>query len=866
MAVPGRHGGASLHTLMPARSPVPAPPSRLVRRGRLSAVLDAGDTDLACPPPVVVVTGPPGSGKTTLLAEWVSGADAGVVAWVTLEPGDGAAALWAPVLATAGAGRQGAGGTADTQAARAVRLLAGHDRPAWLVIDQAEHLRDRDAVHSLEVFLRWAPWPVRVLLAGRADPTIALHRLRLDGRLREVRGRDLAFTSAETAELLAGHGVRLGAADLALLHERTEGWAAGVRLAALALEGVAEPHTAIARFAGDDRTVADYLVAEVLARLPAGTGEFLLRTAVCDELTPELATELTGRRDAGLVLDDLVRANALTEQPVPAEPRYRYHTLLRSYLRGELRRRDAGTVRDVHRAASAWYAAAGDPLPAARHAVAAGDLADAAALVERHGVGLVLAGRGADLTRLVTRDAPALTARPGVLLATAVAALDAGDVPGADALLARVGEAEPGNPDADLRATLALTRARLAGDRPAQSAALAAVDGGGADRDVALLARAERGSSLLDLARPGDAERDLTAAVAVASADGRDPVALRCLTALAAVALARSDLEGAAERAGAALAFAGARGWDGEPRCAHAHVVAGLAAHLRGDDAGALGHARLAGRLLTSADVPTVRFAAATLEVLTEAGVGDDPHACAVRAAATWAEFAGVHLAPDVVAVAAPAHHRLCLRAGEHARAAAVEADVARRLGAGGESALLRAAALVGRGRVAAARRILDPVRTGDLACVSVGTWVGAWLLEAVLAAAAGDGVAAHHAVVRALGRAAHRRLVRPFVEVGRPLRPLLADGAGRFGHEDAFAALVLATIPADEPGATDVLTGREHAVLAALPSMRTAGEIAGDLYVSTNTVKTHLRSVYRKLGATNRRDAIHAARRAGLL
>ena len=389
---------------------------------------------------------------------------------------------------------------------------------------------DRSTIRSVELMLRWAREPVRIILAGRSEPPIALHRLRLAGRLVEIRGRDLAFSAADAARLLAGHGVQLDENDLALLVGRTEGWAAAIRLAAISLEGFADTHRHVADFAGDDLAVADYFVGEILARLPPDVREFLVRTCVCDEVSPELATLLTDREDAGAVLEALVRRNVLTTVLGRHGGGYRYHVLLGSYLRAELERRSPALRRSLHRTAAAWFEEHEEPVRALEHAVAGEDPGEVAGLVRRHGLGAVLAGHAAEVSRIVETLRPDLHADPWIALVSCAAALDRGQLEVADRWLRRAPACGPDPTAEALHAVLTLSRARIAGVYETELAALdETVAGRSGHPDLDLMTIAERGTSRLWLAQLDDAERDLTEAITVAEADGRDHVALRCL-------------------------------------------------------------------------------------------------------------------------------------------------------------------------------------------------------------------------------------------------------------------------------------------------------------------------------------------------
>jgi LuxR family maltose regulon positive regulatory protein len=851
----------------------------VITRPRLMAALDQVAGSPAAPPTVALVTGAAGTGKTTLLAEWAATRTDDTIAWVTVDQSDGVTSLWKAILAAvrqAGAhprpeelaGLVVPKDTVDAGfVAEVARLLADCVRPMWIVLDEVEHLTDMAATRSVDLLLRWMSEPVRVVMAGRSEPPVALHRLRLDGRLVEIRERDLAFSAEHTAQLLAGHGVRLDEPDLAVLVRRTEGWAAAVRLAAISLEGADDPGRLVADFAGDERAVADYLVGEILAGQSEEVRDFLLRTCVCDEICPDLARTTADREDAGALLADLARRNALTVELGEHAGWYRYHTLLISYLRAELSRRSPALWRELHAAAATWFAANGEPVRAYEHAVMAGDAGQISDLARGQGLGAVLAGHAAEICRITATLPGGLAVDPWIMLVTAAAALDRGAAEEADAWLRRV-PATGLDPRAEaLRAVVVLARARVTGDYRTELAALAeTVAGDSGDPDLDLMALVERGTAALWLDRLDDADRDLAEAVHRAEADGRDHVVLRCMTMRAAVSAAGGDLVGMGARSAEALAFAGPRGWARTGMCAAAYVQRGYAAYLGLDDKRAREDGLLAVELAGLAAEPVIRYSATAFELLTRFETGDDPHTAAVKAGRLWPEFGQFGLARSFVAYTSVSHYRMCALVGETELARGIARTTRERLGDCGEVSLLEALALVHRGRGGEARRAIAPVLAHRTECVVPITLVSCLLLEAALAEITDGQATAQRALAEALHVAEPLGALRPFQDGGEVVRKLLAAGIGRFGRAEPFAARLRAHLRPDAASVTRLLTDRERDVLAELPSMRTADEIADDLFVSTSTIKTHMRSIYRKLGVPNRRSAVTEARRHGLL
>ena len=325
---------------------------------------------LAAQARVSVVSAPAGSGKTVLLRSWISQSGvAGSAAWVSAGRGDrDPPRFWLSALAAL---RQTAAGSAlvgELTAApdldgwviteRLLADLAPLDDQLWLVVDDAHELSP-EALRQLELLIMRAPGGLRFVLATRHDVRLGLHRLRLEGELAEIREPELRFTVAEAAELFAAAGVDLP--DPAPLVARTEGWAAGLRLAALSLAGHPDPERLAAEFSGTERTVAEYMLAEVLDRQPGPVRRLLLRTSILERVNGELAGLLTGDSGGERVLADLEAAGAFVVALDPGRSWFRYHHLFADLLQLQLRRTEPDQVAGLHQAAAAWFAAHGYP-------------------------------------------------------------------------------------------------------------------------------------------------------------------------------------------------------------------------------------------------------------------------------------------------------------------------------------------------------------------------------------------------------------------------------------------------------------------------------------------------------------------------
>src|SRR5215472_11732040 len=525
-------------------------PGKVDDAGRLAGLGAAGVVArpglfgrLGGPARVTVVAAPAGSGKTVLLRSWIAQAGlSGRAAWVPVgrEERD-PQHFWLSVLAALRRTTPGSALVRELTAApdldgwviteRLLADLAPLDDRLWLVVDDVHELGP-EALRQLELLVMRAPPELRFVLAARHDVRLGLHRLRLEGELAEIRTDDLRFGLAEAAELFAAAGVELPAATVAVLHERTEGWAAGLRLAALWLAGHPDPGRLAAEFSGTERTVAEYLLAEVLDRQPGPVRRLLLRTSILDRINGELAGLLTGGSGGERVLQDLEEANAWVVALDAGRSWFRYHHLFADLLQLQLRRTEPDQVAGLHQAAAGWFAGHGYPVEAIRHAQAAQDWDLAARLLADHWPGLYLDGQ-ADTVHELLAGFPA-----GQLVADAeLAAVAAGDelargsLEAAERYLGLAERAPASVPDGRngqtqlLLGVVRLLLARQRGDPPAvarqaqrlQGAAEAPeVARSGLGQDLRALALISLGSAELWVARFEEAERHLEQGVALA--------------------------------------------------------------------------------------------------------------------------------------------------------------------------------------------------------------------------------------------------------------------------------------------------------------------------------------------------------------
>jgi LuxR family maltose regulon positive regulatory protein len=358
----------------------PRIPPTMVHRRRIEAMLTRG-TAL----PVTLVSAVPGGGKTLAVAEWVgSGAAPGPVAWLNLDDTDNdPTTFWSDVLAalskSGGVPRRNLihdlSPNARFDSSQTDRIRAGLaelSQPVVLVLDDLHAVHDTRVLDALGRMLDHPPPYLRVVLITRADPPLRLHRLRVSGELAEIRTPELAFDPSEVDQLFGQHGLTLTGAHRTALLARTEGWAAGLRLAAMSLDQK-NLDEGIAQFSGDEHAVADYLTGEVLDRQPDAVRDFLLRTSVAERLSGSLANALTGRTDGRRMLEQLASDNALVVELGEHREWFRYHPLLREMLLHRLELENLAVQAEVHARAAVWFAEHGEPVEGIRHAALAED-------------------------------------------------------------------------------------------------------------------------------------------------------------------------------------------------------------------------------------------------------------------------------------------------------------------------------------------------------------------------------------------------------------------------------------------------------------------------------------------------------------
>jgi LuxR family transcriptional regulator, maltose regulon positive regulatory protein len=847
---------------------------------------------------VVQVSAPAGSGKSVLLRSWsASSGLADRAAWVRVRGDSAAERFWISVV---GALRDTSTGSAlvrpltaapdlDGWAAveRLLEDLASLGDRIWLVIEDVHELRAAQALGQLELFIMRAPAAVRFVLITRHDLRLGLHRLRLAGELTEIRAADLRFSVAEARALLDAAGVPLSDSGLSALYDRTEGWAAGLRLAALSLAGHPDPEQFAAEFGGSERTVAEYLLAEVLDRQPEEARRLLLRTSILQRVNGELADLLTGGAGGERILQQLEEAGAFVVSLDARRSWFRYHQLFADLLQLELRGSDPARLPALHDAAAGWYAEHGYPLDAVRHAQDAQNWGLAARVLSDHWVGLGLGGLGGTVYELLARFPARVIAEDAELAAGAAGVqLARGSLEEAQryvAVSARALESVPEGRRQRAMVLLAGARMRLArqrGDvtavaeeaqRLLSTAMPADSDQPGLRGDLQALTLINLGIAELWAARFDEAERHLDDGIALAHEIGRPYLEITGLAYWTQLTSWRSFRLGA-ERSLQAIELAEQHGWGDEPVAGVAYMAFGVAMVTQGRIEEAERAFDRAERIVSTEADPASGMRLYYGRGMVEFVCGR--HDAALRAFRTAERLASSLVTPHTLAPKLRSHLLQTLaRSGETQRVerALAEMDSAER--ERGEMRIAEASLRLAQDDPKAATAVLSPLIDGSVPMRNAHLWdVQAFLLQAIACDELGDPAGARRALERALDLAEPEGLLYPFLY---DPAPDLLERHRQYGTAHArLIDEIVNALAGREPGAQpseprrlrEPLSHAEARVLRYLPTKLSAPEIADELYLSVNTVKTHMRHLYDKLGTHRRHEAVEQARALGLL
>jgi LuxR family maltose regulon positive regulatory protein len=741
--------------------------------------------------------------------------------------------------------------------------LADLEQPVTLILDDLHRVQARHVFEALDFLVGNLPLALRVILSTRVDPPLALHRLRARGELLELRQSDLQFAQQDAEAFFERFGgMRLAPADVQVLTERTEGWIAGLQLAALSLRGEADPEGFVRRFAGPHPTVSDYLLGEVLERQPTDIQDFLLETSILPELSASLCDAITGRADSHRLLRALEAQNLFVLPLDPARQSFRYHHLFAELLQSELRARDRGAWRAAHRRAAEWYSGEDRPSEAMEHLFAGGFHDEASDFLIDNAPGFYDRTQVPEMLEWIDRFPKGyFDTRPKRMLDLAMVLGLGGRYAEAARCLEQVEATLSNQPDEVQRARLTghwAMWAHLAGDAPLSiSWAERAISSYRPDADDGYFDRFPDG-----LVRAwGWLDQTEEAWRARQRVYPFPPVAesvARFLTpaTLSQIHLIEGHLHEAERLADEALMYV----------------------NLTGPDHPALTEARL-----TRAGVLWERDELNESEREFETGLRDaESHRrtgfaiiASLGLVRIWAASGRRDQAFDLLSTCRNTNRPLALPEPFATRVDAAEArlliessraEAKRRIGQmqdSLESAFLRTQLALADGDRKEASELLSQIED-DLPTPRRR------LQWQVLDARAGS-ASSGESLRAAIEFAAHEGFIRAFVDEGDELLPLLHEQSGAspaWFVQDVLAAIEASagTASSGAEGLVDPLSDREQVVLSYLPSWVSSSEIAAELYISLNTLKSHLRSIYRKLGASSRREAVVQARSRGLL
>ncbi|SKB10245.1 LuxR C-terminal-related transcriptional regulator [Aeromicrobium choanae] len=857
---------------------LPERPRQFVSRPRL---LDQLDSEPSAS--LILVSAPAGTGKTSLVADWASTRTPGRLEWITFDPGD---VLWPSfvdalerlgIALPASSAPSGDAGL-DPRMRRDLALaLASAPDPVTLVVDGYE-VSSATVAADLDFLLRHSGHRLRLVLLTRSDPVLPLYRYRLEESMIELRMADLALGDDEAAGLLDQMGVRLTRDSVQELNARTRGWVTGMRFAGKLLLDHDDPDADIGQVMGESGSIAEYLMGEVLADLSPRDLDLLMALSVPDIIEPGLAHALAGE-GTDRALSSLAHVNVFLETVPDRRDHYRFHPFFRDLLRAELGYRSPETWALLQRKAAQWYAAEGLLAPAARHHASIGAWEDVARLVTEHDAWaeLLLADRTHPLVQ-VLRAVPADVEAPAAVLVRATLALATREGERFDGEMIRFAAAEgERGTDVDLaraRALLLALRAREAAD-PGEALALAdaaeEMRGDLTRRDSALvpLVLATKGIAQVRHGLTADARISLREGAVAADRSGSPSLVVECLGLLALVSCCEGDLAVGSSAAAHAVRAARDAGIAVEDRPAAAEIALAWVAVEHFDLRAATDHLKAAESSRFVLQDPASRTLLALVRSRLRAAQGD-------RGAAV----SGVTAALDALAEAdrwLGARLRVELAAWLVARG---DVQTARETIDGlddptvaGALALVRAQTDLAAGNDAGAALAMGEARDP---AAPVAVRVAASLVECARLLRTGSGVQAHRVVLEALVLARPITLRRPFHEAPAPVRQLVlqdrqlaAAHAWLFERSGAPMTRPPVRRPSEPVGPTapvEQLTEKETEVLGHLAALLTTEEIAAEMYISVNTVRTHVRNILRKLGVSRRNAAVRIARELELL
>ncbi|MCJ0906711.1 LuxR C-terminal-related transcriptional regulator [Rhodococcus sp. ARC_M6] len=821
---------------------------------------------------VTLLCAPAGAGKTLLLADWAREQSHTAVCWLTLAERDNNARILCTSLSEALSQHvEPIARSAPPQfwLSGFMDAIAASERPITLILDDVHALHDPISISTLDHVLSNAPPNLSIVLAARYEPPLTWHRLALEGRLSRFEASNLAFDSTEITTLLAEYDISLTADQLAIIESFTKGWGAVVRLAGAYLCGRGDKAHAVEEFTHTPRPVADFLVDEVLAALPPHLTTFMLRTSVVDAFSIDLAEALTDD-DAGTEIDSLIQFNLPLTRTDSADHTtwLRYHPLLREHLRAEFRRVDPGGRVLANEQAAGWLETHQFEVEALELEIGIGDTARILAFLDRCGLGIVLDGYGSDLVRILESAPIPVAESPCTRMLLAASALHCGDVITASAYLNFLGDASLLHEDA-LYCALTLESLYVTADsQHATTLTALAERQRSTNSDVEAYAHLQLATGYFLGCDFDRATNEYTQAAALGMLRGRTRLVLNSLTGLGFAAAMDGNALAMTAHSTYALRYAIKHHLVGTAEYELSTSVAALAAYLCNTTD--LPYKTPSAQNCRQADVLGVSIPAFGWHTVVTFGLqrldtaGDRRSTVAeIRDAMLNAVESGTFSIASSALL--PAVVNACLSVGELDWASRLIHDASRHLGEIPEVHLARASLRLAANRNTEAQIELEAV-THEPHRPLLGHHIYTSVLQSCIHSANRQPRKAFQSLHNALRSAEHENLLRPFLDYGHSLRRVLDDFSGHFGDQEPFAERVRSRLHPKELVSAPILTPGEYTVLRELATGDTTESIAETLFLSVNTIKTHLRGIYRKLDVSNRRDALKAARRGGLI
>ncbi|WP_419203668.1 LuxR C-terminal-related transcriptional regulator [Paenarthrobacter nitroguajacolicus] len=873
-------GGTRPDLLSLKPTAAPRLPLALLARSRLMAKLD-------CTAETVLICAPAGYGKTVLLSQWLEGR-MHEVAWLSPNQHN-RDALWPAILQAlrrcpaipAGALRQFSGleEVAVDALADLARELTDIGSTVRLVIDGVDGFAPEERDYWIPALLNQPSLPIHLALAYRNSTVVDPGPFRLGGRVVELGSKDLAFTLDDINVLAAKTTTLMGTHQLRELFRQTAGWPACVVLALRYLREAADPESPLGDVAANNRQLSDYLDQQIHRTLSDEQRHVLSSTSVCRVVVAAQANALAGQRNAGSILTSLADDRDLVESIGSGRKAFLVHPLIRAFYKAELGRKEPDELLAYNRLAAQWHERAGEPEAALRHAIDAMDNGLIAEVLERHGAALLGSGEVLQVRRAVAALPDAVFAASRKLcVVAALAHVESRQPTTAGRYMAAANRNRADDPPPDLRELQALAKARLAWfsdgwkDQDPQVALDNAALRSSRQSDVRIEARMVKVTAALVEGKYGAAETEAAAALIDAAEAGNAYLAGKVYLKLAATHSMQGQLRLASEFLRLAEDNLPAQAWTAGAGRSVGALMHASSALLRAEPAEALQFAATGitelGQLGSSSKGAGAAMRT-TLDIITACAhldSGDRRNALEGMRQARLRVGKDHLFAQPLAACIAVIEHTAALALGhtDHAREVLEWAE--ERIPGTGELCLLRAQGPAGISRFDAATERLRPLHTGAVKPLLEWTRIHVNVLECSMAIRTGRRAMGGKLLEEALQIAGELDVLRPLAIAPREVIDLLVERAGTYGAQEVLAQRLLALHPPTDDGRTQSLTPREREVLMLLPSHLSQEQMATELHLSVNTVKTHIRLIYSKLGAGSRHDAVAAAYKTGYL